>query len=228
MLPAIAGVPNYDKLLLLKKNPHFVCLKFGYIYIYIYILAENLENSVYHMSEDVQVCPHCGNYVKATKVKSYANKVARQGTKSAVHMATSAGGAATGAAVGSAILPGIGTVVGGAIGFVGSAMFNQAVNEGIDNVADHVTDFELHFECPKCGHTWNNSSSSEEGDFNSSPVTYGYTITDNCVACGTCIGECPVGAISEGDIYSINHDQCCDCGTCASVCPTEAITHITD
>ena len=33
-----------------------------------------------------------------------------------------------------------------------------------------------------------------------------YKITDICVACGTCIDECPVGAISEGDIYKI--DRC--------------------
>ena len=33
-----------------------------------------------------------------------------------------------------------------------------------------------------------------------------YVIGDNCVACGTCIDECPVGAISEGDIYHINPD----------------------
>ena len=26
-----------------------------------------------------------------------------------------------------------------------------------------------------------------------------YVINDDCIACGTCIDECPVGAISEGD-----------------------------
>ena len=26
-----------------------------------------------------------------------------------------------------------------------------------------------------------------------------YVINDNCVACGSCISECPVEAISEGD-----------------------------
>ena len=50
-----------------------------------------------------------------------------------------------------------------------------------------------------------------------------YVITDNCVACGTCISNCPVEAISEGDIYVIDADTCIDCGTCAGVCPSEAI-----
>ena len=51
-----------------------------------------------------------------------------------------------------------------------------------------------------------------------------YVIGNDCIACGTCIDEYPVGAISEGDIYSINPDMCTECGTCASVCPNEAIS----
>ena len=35
-----------------------------------------------------------------------------------------------------------------------------------------------------------------------------YKITDKCIACGTCIDECPVGAISEGSIYVIDADSC--------------------
>ena len=35
-----------------------------------------------------------------------------------------------------------------------------------------------------------------------------YVINDDCVACGTCIDECPSGAISEGDKYSIDPDVC--------------------
>ncbi len=50
-----------------------------------------------------------------------------------------------------------------------------------------------------------------------------YVINDSCIACGTCINECPVDAISEGDIYTIDADACIDCGTCAGVCPTGAI-----
>ena len=50
-----------------------------------------------------------------------------------------------------------------------------------------------------------------------------YVIVDDFIACGTCIDECPVGAISEGDKYSINPEMCTECGTCADVCPSEAI-----
>jgi ferredoxin len=54
-------------------------------------------------------------------------------------------------------------------------------------------------------------------------IAMAYKISDECIACGTCIDECPVEAISEGDIYVIDPDICTDCGSCAEVCPTEAI-----
>jgi NAD-dependent dihydropyrimidine dehydrogenase PreA subunit len=44
------------------------------------------------------------------------------------------------------------------------------------------------------------------------------------VACGLCKDACPVEAISEGTIYTIDADKCIDCGACAGECPNEAIT----
>jgi ferredoxin len=50
-----------------------------------------------------------------------------------------------------------------------------------------------------------------------------YKITDECISCGACESECPVGCISEGDgIYVIDADSCIDCGACAGVCPVDA------
>jgi len=49
-----------------------------------------------------------------------------------------------------------------------------------------------------------------------------YKITDDCTACGSCMGECPVDCIVAGDIYVIT-DDCTDCGICVDSCPVEAI-----
>lgn len=55
-------------------------------------------------------------------------------------------------------------------------------------------------------------------------ITMAYVISDDCIACGTCIDECAVGAISEGEKYSIDPEVCVECGTCADVCPSGAIS----
>lgn len=50
-----------------------------------------------------------------------------------------------------------------------------------------------------------------------------HVISDECLACGACLDECPSNAIEEGDIYVIN-DECIDCGACVEVCPVDAIS----
>jgi ferredoxin len=51
-----------------------------------------------------------------------------------------------------------------------------------------------------------------------------YKINENeCTACGTCAGDCPVEAIIPGDVYTIDPAICTDCGTCSDSCPMSAI-----
>lgn len=49
-----------------------------------------------------------------------------------------------------------------------------------------------------------------------------FVIKDSCIACSACMPECPVEAISEGEIYSIDESKCIDCGACEAVCPVGA------
>jgi NAD-dependent dihydropyrimidine dehydrogenase PreA subunit len=49
-----------------------------------------------------------------------------------------------------------------------------------------------------------------------------YKITDECLACGSCLDVCPSEAIEEGDIYRIT-DACADCGACVDECPQGCI-----
>lgn len=51
-----------------------------------------------------------------------------------------------------------------------------------------------------------------------------YRINQECIACGRCFRNCPIGCIVPGDEkYEIPQNQCVGCGTCQSVCPIGAI-----
>ncbi len=78
-------------------------------------------------------------------------------------------------------------------------------NKSVNNSAKNITQVSLHL------------------NFSQEVLIMAYVISDDCISCGACAGECPVGCISEGDgKYVINGDECVSCGSCAGVCPVGA------
>ena len=48
---------------------------------------------------------------------------------------------------------------------------------------------------------------------------------DVCVGCESCVGACPVSAISVNDGKAgVDAGTCVDCGSCVSTCPVSAIS----
>ncbi|MDD3155514.1 MAG: 4Fe-4S binding protein [Victivallaceae bacterium] len=49
--------------------------------------------------------------------------------------------------------------------------------------------------------------------------------SEKCAGCETCVGACPVGAISMKDGKAVvNEAECIECGACVGECPCEAIS----
>lgn len=51
----------------------------------------------------------------------------------------------------------------------------------------------------------------------------GFSISDNCIACGTCLDTCTFKALTPGNPYTIRGEHCDECGNCFHVCPTGAV-----
>lgn len=51
------------------------------------------------------------------------------------------------------------------------------------------------------------------------PSAFHPAANEDCVKCGTCAEQCPVGAIPMDDPSQTNHDLCINCMRCIQICP---------
>ena len=97
-------------------------------------------------------------------------------------------------------------------------------NCGSANITDDGSD-HIQFSCNDCKYIWGNELHNHAADKTSNDSAYGtYQIDEDCISCGTCIDECPIDAISEGEPYYIDPEICVCCGICAEICPVGCIS----
>lgn len=52
----------------------------------------------------------------------------------------------------------------------------------------------------------------------------GYYITEDCIGCGSCLGDCPQSCIDITNSQAvIMQENCLHCGNCAVICPVSAV-----
>lgn len=52
-----------------------------------------------------------------------------------------------------------------------------------------------------------------------------YTISDDCIGCGSCTKHCPQNCITAGTPYHIEQEHCLRCGSCKEICPASAVQY---
>ena len=53
------------------------------------------------------------------------------------------------------------------------------------------------------------------------PAAFHPAANENCVQCGACAQQCPLGAIPLDDPSQTNHDLCINCMRCVQICPRQ-------
>lgn len=110
------------------------------------------------MKKDVTLqCPHCGNTVNGTIVRSAGSKAVRTLIKKGGMKAvlTSAG----------SVIPGFGNVAGFVAGTVIDAAFGEQIGEMVDKVTDNFVEDNMYsFSCPNCDYTWVSAKPDDQAD----------------------------------------------------------------
>lgn len=53
--------------------------------------------------------------------------------------------------------------------------------------------------------------------------SHGYSISDDCTMCGSCLISCPTNCIEEGNPFKIHEENCLHCGNCFESCEFGAV-----
>lgn len=65
---------------------------------------------------------------------------------------------------------------------------------------------------------------TEPGAIPTGPAMAVPVVNDACILCGACAAQCPAGAITVGDGWSVNAEACLGCEGCISTCPENALS----
>ncbi len=81
------------------------------------------------------------------------------------------------------------------------------------------------FKLPPLGGEAIHGNQAIEELFNSRAILRPRIDEGSCTSCGTCVGQCPVAALTMGDRFPVvNADRCITCFCCQEICPSKSIT----
>lgn len=112
--------------------------------------------------------------------------------------------------------------------FVGQHTFNAQVGAGRPSAADAQgqEDFGRLIRAKLDSAAGNFPPLTVPGEFPSArPLAQLHiapSVADDCDGCGTCVDECPAGAIFSADPHQTDAALCLACGRCVQLCPRQA------
>lgn len=87
----------------------------------------------------------------------------------------------------------------------------EVIKEFVERIKEKIAKGDTGVEVPGNSHDERRKDSA-----------MGIITTEDCSQCGSCVDECPVGAIPEDAPDTTDNEKCMSCLRCISICPNEA------